>query len=86
MIQNAPRKARQVEEREREKDSHSKFTAGMGEVSESPSGNKSIRYLNSHYADVASRNKESIAKREREKEDGEPSEERVKEGLIRELG
>lgn len=53
---------RQVRERERE-DSHSKFTAGMGEVSESPSGNKSIRYLNSHYADVVSWNKESTSRR-----------------------
>lgn len=34
----------------------------MDEVSESPQGNKSIRYLNSHYADVASQNKERIAK------------------------
>lgn len=51
----------------------------MGEVSESPSGNKSIRYLNSHYADVVSWNKESTSRRivrgrerETEKEGSEP--------------
>ena len=60
----------------------------MGEVSESPLGNKSIRYLNSHYADVASWNKESIAKWSvRRKEGGEPPlGEEPEEGLIRELG
>lgn len=56
----------------------------MGEVSESPLGNKSIRYLNSHYADVASQNKESIAKWVGVEGKGANPRREAQEGLIRE--
>ena len=78
---------RQRNERKREKegDSYSKFTAEMAEVSECLLGNKSIRYLNSHYADVALRNKESIVKWSVRGKGGFSSEKKRRKDLIREL-